>query len=77
VHLNDLQTKQEKIGYSYENYCDCSPRQGFIVQKYMEGKFIKGKRVVDPWSLAPLKDVEWAVLELGIERPQDYNDYDQ
>jgi hypothetical protein len=47
------------------------------VQKYMEGKFIKGERQVDPWSLAPLKEVELAVLDLEIERPKDYDDYDQ
>jgi hypothetical protein len=44
------------------------------VEKYVHGRYIKGNKEVDPWSLAPLKDVERRVLELELTRPDDADD---
>lgn len=46
-------------------------RNEFIVEKYVQGKFIKGDKEVDPWSLSPMRKEEIAVLNLELERPDD------
>ena len=54
---------------------DGRSRNEFIVEKYVQGKFIKGPRDVDPWSLSPLQKEEIAVLNLDLDRPDDADEW--
>ena len=72
LSLKDARDRQEKKMYVFEkNPTDASSRNDFIVEKYVKGKFLRGTREVDPWSLHPMKAVEIEVLELELERPDD------
>jgi hypothetical protein len=64
--------RKEKAEYPlYGKVADFSWRKEFIMEKYVERKYLVGEKDVDPWSLSPLRDVEIAVLELVLERPAD------
>jgi len=67
--------KKRKRNTLIEGVTEGRSRNEFVVEKYVQGKFIKGDKEVDPWSLNPLQKEEIEVLNLDLERPDDADEW--
>jgi hypothetical protein len=69
-NLRDATSTSQKNRYVLVAYSEMRLRRDYIKEKYIDGKYIKGERDINPWGLHPLKKEEIEVLKLTIERPE-------